>query len=324
MRLLSATASLVSSVRQYLIALPPDALIANSKGAAATINFLPQPSGPSSTRTSASRDAFKRQSSFLGLPRGAGSAAGLQAARSASMVRKSSEEAQSTPLKQRTATYATLGRPDAPMAVEPALEDPLVRVRKAALIVLGALRALDERLRLADDQSASTLLSSGSSVSGTSEASLGTSLKSEDAASSRRGSFDVGHLYRDDVRLSDLVEEQKAVQDYVAIVDGVLAAHAPLQRLSHTGSRRNASSSPVKHRHARRAATEADDSPLTKTTDLPALMLNTGESEVDSPREIDGEHDTNLSLPLWARGGPFQGGELGECSGLSTPVRFLC
>lgn len=127
--------------------------------------------------------------------------------------------------------YSTLGRRSISpprVATAPqghAEDDPLLRLRKASLATLGALKEMDVRYRLSatdtsDEELASALdtvdLSSGSvTIDRTS---------SSESGSSSAGTGLTGYLYNDDVTLSELRAEANAIKYWIETVDSLLFA----------------------------------------------------------------------------------------------------
>ncbi|PWN52120.1 hypothetical protein IE53DRAFT_367470 [Violaceomyces palustris] len=311
--LMTSTTKTIRSVRNYLLALPPDAI---------STSAVPHTPGEPKRK-----DAFKRQSSFASLPRASGvpsfAASGEKYGSlsrkerpnnggGASGGRAMPSAWQSPKLSDGGDTVVRRG-PDATHAVEEEkTDDPLTLVRSAALNVLGMLKELEEEHRLPQDhpaykdQDGDRRTKVNAAVETLSEPDS-PCVGSFQADEMRRGSMhtsdtsvdeikpEYGHLYRSDLKLSDLEKERVVVREYLGTVDRILSAVKGVKK-AHISNRRRLSGNP-----------EAV-SPVQGASPGQAPMIR-----------VDSEGSTGLDedLPSWAD--PFHpNGELGRIRDLLT------
>lgn len=282
--LLKSTSNTIRKVRTYLFALPADSI--TPRGAAGPLPSKEGALGPSG-RTLKPKDSFKRQSSFMGLPRGTGSSSGMPSAwksrpeipfavakpiqgeqlepfetlaaqrrrssvtgdvvkeidragsmsrmSSAADVKKTADKSKQTPLQQQQQQQQDAN-------------DPLVLVRTSSLSVLGAMRELDERTRVASTEDVMSEVKGHEvkrNVASLSASFASPSTLTVDLTGSSTGMFststtsnasteDVTAAFppREKVALSSLRKEREVVKEYLTTVNNVLAlvSHGPGKR----------------------------------------------------------------------------------------------
>lgn len=277
--LLKSTSNTIRKVRTYFFALPADSI--TPRGAAKEGAL-----GPSG-RTLKPKDSFKRQSSFMGLPRGTGSSSGMPSAWKSRpeipfAVAKSIQGEQLEPFEtlaaqRRTSSVTGDGvkevyragamsrmssAADVNKTVNKSKEtplqqyeqqqqdanDPLVLVRTSSLSVLGAMRELDERTKVASTEDVISEVKGREvkrNVASLSASFASPSTLTVDLTGSSTGMFsssttsnasteDVTAAFppRKIVALSSLRKEREVVKEYLTTVNNVLAlvSHGPGKR----------------------------------------------------------------------------------------------
>ncbi len=197
LRLVDATTKAIRSVRSYLLALPQQSKIPTTSPM--------EPSG---------KDRYKRQSSFSGVSR-PGQVGTAVPARTSEILHAdvSLEEppAQSSALSVPFITMPLARRLSTERAAE---DDDLSTLRKAALEMLAALKEMEETHRV------EALEADGGSHE------QDVSLSATDASDDLTGATTtpVGYLYRQDLKLTDLVQEKQAIERYLKTANAVLSA----------------------------------------------------------------------------------------------------
>lgn len=208
--LLNTTTSAIRSVQRYFLSLPPEKLpyTGQSQDAGRDNTSLRPPAS-----TSRGLPTLGVVTASRPIPR-----------HSMVGIATSSKRSLSPPSDSRTPTstshYIDSG------------QDPSVRLRKASLATLGALKEMEVRYRLArqEEGDASGLLSESLqdvSISNSSSDAPALTFNIEDtSASERSGSSDHarGHLYRDDISLQELAAEAQTVREWIEVVDFLMSA----------------------------------------------------------------------------------------------------
>ncbi|CAO1635270.1 unnamed protein product [Parajaminaea phylloscopi] len=329
--LLEGTSQTVRDVRNYLFALPPGVM-------ASSTDAKPQseadPTKPASTSPTLQRrpslqfrqerssvvkpkDAFKRQSSFSGLPR-------PTVKPTASAIKQAHAPSSFVPLAtnrrlSRAMSFdgedgpdtedgpGTLAAPPPPepvvvqqpkedRATQPPPPDPLTIIRTAALDVLGMLKELDLQCRIERRGSQVDVdctpgkrrtVVRDYSESYTSESTMQRTWSSGDAEPA--GETGLAVSYKSEIPYDAMQRGREVVRRYLSTVDSVLARIPPPPR-------------PLR----------SDGNGPARRSDLPSLFVPTGAVTAALPNESHEKvHISEEALPTWAQH-DFQGTQLGK------------
>ena len=226
--IIAVTTKAIRSVRSYILALPPRSVLPATA-----------PNEPNG------RDVYRRQSGFSGVSRPG--QIGTPVSTRTSEIFHNGLSAKDTSAQQASRTAAVSpSLPGGPTSSVRAKDDTehLSILRKAALEMLSALKAMEERYRvqsLDDEDGQQEGPASTSSTKEEDRASFSNSDADESTAVNTASK--AGYLYRPDLKLSDLATERKLLRGYLETVDSILASNTGIQERK-KDSRRPSSSTP--------------------------------------------------------------------------------